>query len=166
LVVEKEFFRRYVITVVEKSELSDIQTDSVNMDAIIGPLSSFCWNDYSTVLELIAEALSNSIEDLSKYINGSVDFKCFKNILKRCCWIVVFSKEIITTGHKMRLSYRNPELYLKEDAFLIGLVFKMLQFSYKLDHNCFKVSIMLFFEEFIQNYFLDVRAQSDVTKFI
>jgi hypothetical protein len=158
------FFRRYVDTVVEKSELSDIQIDSVNMNAIIGPFSRFCWNDYSTVLELIAEALSNSIEDLSKCIEGSVDIKCTKNILKRCCWIVVFSKEIITTGGKMRLINKNPKLFLNEDASLIGLVFKILRFSYELDYDCLKDSIMLFFEEFIKTYFLDVSAQSNVTK--
>jgi hypothetical protein len=157
---------KYIEIVIEKAELSDIHTDSVIMDTIIGCLSRFCWNDYTTVFELIDEALNSRIEDLSEYIKGSVDFKCFENIMKRCCWIVVFSREIIATGHKMRSIYRNPRLYLKEDTSLNCIVFKMLQFSYMFDHNYFKVSLFLFIEEFIEIYFLNTNVIRVITKYI
>lgn len=153
-----ELFKNFILLIIENSTLEDIQSDSVNMNNILEPISILCVLDYDGNIRIVIETMNECMES-------------FKSHIKQTCWMIILASEFIKKSQEIRKenigkSGSNCSIShfgLESDALLCSLVFYLTQHEDIMENDSIKIALMLFFKSFTESYFTENVAVTDFT---
>lgn len=161
---EKQIFKRCIELVIQNSKIEDIQSDSVNMNNVLEPISYLSVIDYPNSCDLLVTTLSSCADSFTKAKDTEADKAELLRNVKQCCWAIILASEFVRTMQENRIKTGEDLTFLENDVSLCSQIFAISQITGVENEANIKRSLLIFFRSFAESFFLDSQIKPDTTE--